>query len=210
VLIRQSEREKGNLYMSVLHNGSVVSFSCYAKQEKLQGGTREDMDSHNAISLLFPKVEVARMEHLHAAKTLADKHKHELGFINQAILRKAIEANSLLVVPLLVDTAELERIAVETEAALAGFVHFYVRRDSVVTLYSIVVAENYRYVGMGRRLFEELVSVAYAHGKAEIRLKCPAELAANTFYERLGLRVTCVETGKCRQLNVWTYTLGKQ
>ncbi|MFL5624717.1 MAG: GNAT family N-acetyltransferase, partial [Ktedonobacteraceae bacterium] len=165
--------------------------------------------SHKTTSSLFPKVEVARMEHLHAAKTLADKHKRELGFINQAILRKAIEANSLLIVPLLIDTAKLEQVAVETEAALAGFVHFYVRRDSVVTLYSIVVAETYRHLGMGRRLFEELVSIAYAHGKTEIRLKCPAELAANTFYERLGLRVACVETGKHRPLNVWTYTIGK-
>src|ERR1700693_3176004 len=115
------------------------------------------MDSHKAISLLFPKVEVARMEHLHAAKTLADKHKSELGFINQAILHKAIEANSLLIVPLLIDTTKLERVAVETEAALAGFVHFYVRRDNVVTLYSIVVAESYRHVGMGRHIFEALV-----------------------------------------------------
>lgn len=195
--------------MSVPYNGSAVSFSCYAKQEKLQGGTREDMDSYNAISFLFPKVEVARMEHLYAAKTLADKHKHELGFINQAILRKAIEANSLLVVPLLVDTAKLESIAVQTTAAVAGFVHFYVRRDSVVTLYSIVVAETYRNVGIGRRLFEELVSVATACGKTEICLKCPSELTANTFYERLGLRVSCVETGKHRPLNVWTYTIGK-
>jgi GNAT superfamily N-acetyltransferase len=168
------------------------------------------MDSHKAFSLLFPKVEVARMEHLHAAKTLADKHKRELGFINQAILRKAIEANSMLVAPLLADATKLEQAAVETESTLAGFVHFYVRCDSVVTLYSIVVSESYRHVGVGRRLFEELVNVAHARGKTEIRLKCPAELAANTFYERLGLRVTCVETGKHRPLNVWTYTLCKQ
>jgi GNAT superfamily N-acetyltransferase len=204
------KEKRGNLLMSVLHNGPTVSFGCHAKQEKLRGGTREDINSHKAISSLFPKVEVARMEHLHAAKILANKHKRELGFINQAILRKAILANSLLVVPLLVDTAKLEGIAVDTEAKVAGFVHFYVRRDSVVTLYSIVVAEAYRHVGMGRQLFEELVSVAYAHGKTEIRLKCPAELSANTFYERLGLRVTCVETGKCRPLNVWTYTLSEQ
>lgn len=196
--------------MSVLHNEPDVPFSCHAKQEKLPGGISEDMDSHKSISSLFPKVEMARMEHLHAAKTLADKHKRELGFINLAILRKAIESNSLLVVPLLVDTTKLVHLAVETEAALTGFVHFYVRRDSVVTLYSIVVAEAYRHVGMGRQLFEELVGVAYARGKTEIRLKCPAELSANSFYERLGFRVACVETGKNSPLNVWTYTLGEQ
>jgi ribosomal protein S18 acetylase RimI-like enzyme len=196
--------------MSSLYNGSADFFICHAKQEKLYSDASEDLDSHKAISLPFSKVEVARMEHLHAAKRLADKHKRELGFINQAILCKAIEANSLLVVPLLIDIAKLEQVAVGTEAALAGFVHFYVRRDSVVTLYSIVVAETYRHVGIGRRLFEELVSVAHAHGKTEIRLKCPAELAANAFYERLGLRVSCAETGKRRPLNVWTYTLGEK
>jgi len=201
--------EKGILYVSVQHNGPTVSFSSHVKQEKLQDGTSESIGSQEANSSIFLEVEVARMEHLQAAKTLAEKHKYELGFINQAILRNAIEANSLLVVPLLVDTAKLEPIAVQTKAAVAGFVHFYVRRDSVVTLYSIVVAETYRYVGIGRRLFEELVSVATDRGKTEIRLKCPAELTANTFYERLGLRVSCVETGKHRPLNVWTYTIGK-
>ena len=196
--------------MSVLHNEHTVSSSCHVKQEKLQDGTSEGIGAQEAGASIFSEVEVARMEHLHAAKLLADKHKHELGFINQAILRKAIEANSLFVVPLLVDNAKLERVAVETEAELAGFVHFYVRGDSVVTLYSIVVAETYRHVGIGRQLFEELVRVATARGKTEIRLKCPAELAANTFYKRLGLRIACIETGKHRPLNVWTYTIGNQ
>jgi GNAT superfamily N-acetyltransferase len=150
------------------------------------------------VQLISPIVQMALMEHLYAAKRLADKHKRELGFINQAMLRKAIEAESLLVASMLIDAAE---------ADLAGFVHFYVRRDSVVTLYSIVVAQVYRQRGLGRQLFEELVRVARARGKTEIRLKCPTELAANAFYERLGLKVACVEAGKHRPLNVWTYTI---
>ena len=157
------------------------------------------------VQLVSPTVQMALIEHLQAVKRLADKHKRELGFINQAMLRKAIEAESLLVAPLSIDAVEAEQV--ETQAELAGFVHFYVRRDSVVTLYSIVVAQAYRQRGLGRQLFEELVRAACSRGKTEIRLKCPTELEANAFYERLGLKVASVEVGKHRPLNVWTYTI---
>src|SRR5713226_8424257 len=143
------------------------------------------------VQLISPMVEMARVEHLPAVKRLADKHKLELGFINLGMLRKAIEADSLLVAMLAIgDTG--------TEAGLVGFVHFYARRDSVVTLYSIVVAQEYRQRGLGRRLFAELVKVACSRGKTVIRLKCPIELSANAFYEHLGLKIVCVEEGKHR------------
>jgi ribosomal protein S18 acetylase RimI-like enzyme len=160
------------------------------------------------VQLESPTVEMARVEHLPAVKRLADKHKLELGFINLGMLRKAIEAESLLIAMLAIDDIGAELTA--TEAGLVGFVHFYVRRDSVVTLYSIVVAQEYRQRGLGCRLFAELVRVACSRGKTEIRLKCPIELSANAFYEHLGLEVTCVEEGKHRPLNVWTYTIHSQ
>lgn len=152
------------------------------------------------VQLESARVEMAHVEHLSAVKRLADKHKLELGFINLGMLRKAIETGSLLVATLAIgDTG--------AEAWLVGFVHFYVRRDSVVTLYSIVVAQDYRQSGLGRQLFAELVRVACSCGKTEIRLKCPIELPANAFYEHLGLKIACVEEGKHRRLNVWTYTM---
>ncbi len=160
------------------------------------------------VQLVSPTVEMARMEHLPATKRLADKHKRELGFINQAMLQKAIETDSLLVATLAIDASEAERVGTEIE--LAGFVHFYVRRDSVVTLYSIVVAQDYRRRGLGRRLFAELVRIACSRGKTEIRLKCPIELPANAFYKHLGLKIAHVEEGKHRPLNVWTYTMHNQ
>ena len=162
------------------------------------------------VQLVSPTVEMARMEHLPAVKRLADKHKRELGFINQAMLQKAIEVDSLLVATLMIDATETEQEQVGTEVGLAGFVHFYVRRDSVVTLYSIVVAQDYRQRGLGRRLFAELVRVACSRGKTEIRLKCPIELPANAFYEHLGLKIAGVEEGKHRPLKVWTYTMHHQ
>ncbi len=160
-------------------------------------------DSQLITSAQFsPVIFVAQVEHLSIAKQLADKHKHELGFINRTILLKAIDARSLLIAACL-DSED--NIASRSE--LAGMVHFYVRRDDVVTLYNIVVDSAYQRKGLGRRLFEELVSVISSLGKTQIRLKCPAELPANLFYERLGLTKVAVEPGKHRPLNVWVYTL---
>lgn len=143
------------------------------------------------------KVMLAEMTHLMAAKRLADQYKQELGFINRAILQKAIETQSLLVAP-------LEN---EQTSNLAGFVHFYVRRDHVITLYSIAVASAFRGQGWGRLLFAALINEAHTRQKSEIRLKCPAELPANGFYECLGFQQAACEAGKHRPLNVWVYTL---
>ena len=149
-----------------------------------------------------PAILVAQMKHLAAAKRLADRHKSELGFINRVILQKAIESHSLLIAPC---ANTLNNVGAEME--LAGMVHFYVRRDNVITLCNIVVAPVYQRTGLGRRLFEELVRLTRSIGKTQIRLKCPTELSANLFYERLGLKIVAVEPGKHRPLNVWVYTL---
>ncbi len=149
-----------------------------------------------------PAILVAQIEDLAAAKRLADKHKRELGFINRTILQKAIETHSLLIAP----CPNIDN-CVDAERELAGMVHFYVRRDNVVTLYNIVVAEVYQHTGLGRRLFEELVRSTCSLGKTQIRLKCPTELPANLFYERLGLKIVAVEPGKHRPLNVWIYAI---
>lgn len=142
-------------------------------------------------------VMVAQECHLSSVKELAEQHKRELGFVNREILRKAIQARSVLVVP----------AGEEEPALLAGMVHFYIRRDNVVTLYSIAVAEAYRRRGIGCLLFNELVNITRASGKTQVRLKCPADLPANLFYQRLGLELLTVEPGKRRPLNVWVYAV---
>jgi len=143
---------------------------------------------------------LAKMEHLSAAKLLSDQHKRELGFINQAVLQKAIEARLLLV-------AVRDGYDEQAVRELIGLAHFYVRRDQIITLYSIVVAQAYQRAGLGRQLFVSLVHEAHIRGKSEICLKCPEDLPANIFYERLGLQKVTSEPGKLRTLNVWKYTL---
>src|SRR5690348_14005695 len=72
---------------------------------------------------------MAEEHHLALVKRLSEQHKHELGFVNREILRKAISTRSLLI-------AVAEE---DTSVSPVGMVHFYMRRDSIVTLYSIVV-----------------------------------------------------------------------
>jgi len=142
-------------------------------------------------------IRLAETTHLLAAKRLADQYKQELGFINRAILEKAIETQSLLVAPL-----QSEQVS-----DVAGLAHFYVRRDHIMTLYSIAVAPPYQKRGLGRQLFDALIDEACARQKSEIRLKCPTDLPANAFYAHLGLRLVSCETGKHRSLNIWVYTV---
>lgn len=155
------------------------------------------MFSNGNITPIPVHVELAQQCHLSGAKKLSDCFKRELGFINRGMLQKAIDNNELLVgwKPS-ADTAEPE---------VVGFVHFYVRRDQLLTLYSIGVAHEYQRMGLGCRLFEALIKEARQHQKSQIQLKCPIGLTANLFYKHLGLEVIRVETGKLRPLNVWCY-----
>ena len=144
---------------------------------------------------LAPNIAMAAPQHLDALKTLADAHKHELGFVNRAILTQAIADSMLLVA------------THATSGMVIGLLHFYVRRDAAISLYSIVVADGYRRTGVGRALFAALVGHARTLDKTLIRLKCPIDLDANLFYQELGLRKIEEESGKQRALNVWHYTI---
>lgn len=152
-------------------------------------------------------ITLAQMEYLPSAKRLADQHKSELGFINRAVLQKAIETQSLL---LAVSSNEDKHGYEEVETEIVGMLYFYVRRDHTVTLSSIAVAQSQQRSGIGRKLIEKLFEIAHSLGKTQIRLKCPAELPANRFYERLGFTLSFIEPGKHRPLNVWVYTLDSQ
>ena len=155
-----------------------------------------------------PTVVFAQLEHLAEVKRLSECFKRELGFINRATLQRSIETQSLLVA-LCSHTSQNTSNESTTQNAyeLAGIVHFYVRRDEIITLYNIAVAPTYQKKGIGRRLFEALIGVTESRGKTLIRLKCPSELPANLFYKHLGLELIVVEPGKHRPLNVWGYAL---
>jgi GNAT superfamily N-acetyltransferase len=179
-----------------------------------------------SVSAILP----ARLEHLAGVKRLADRFKRELGFLHRAALQRAIEAQCVLVllrqptnhdeqedappedsrqITLPVETEKQAPSEKSEEPEVVGMVHFYLRRDHSVTLSNIVVAQAYQGHGLGRVLFTALVQHVQQAGKTQIRLKCPAELSANHFYQRLGLELAAVEPGKHRPLNIWSYTLGE-
>ncbi len=182
--------------MNVQHSQENIHTS---QQEQI----RHEMHDTNAAILreasILASISIMMAEehHLTLVKQLSEHYKHELGFVNREILRKAISTRSLLIASEKGDTSAL----------LTGMVHFYVRRDNVVTLYSIVVAEAHRRRGTGRLLFNELVNITRTLGGTQIRLKCPADLPANLFYQHLGFEVVMVEPGKRRPLNVWIYKI---
>ncbi len=130
---------------------------------------------------------------LDTIKSLADAHRHELGFVIRPALARSIERSELIVAT--------------NSTSLIAFVEYHHRRDAQTTLYHIVVAPDYRRQGIGRRLIERLADEARAAGKEVIALKCPAALPANGFYARTGWSLAGSEPGKHRSLNLWQLTL---
>ncbi len=118
-------------------------------------------------------------------KQLTDCHRHELGFTNRAILAKAITKQEILCIPQL------------------GFLHFHHRRDQISTLYHLCVDHQFRFQGYGRLLLTEWEAFSRQTGIKRLRLKCPIDLQANGFYDRLGWRRVSIESGKLRSLVVW-------
>lgn len=132
---------------------------------------------------------------LDAIKTIADKHKTELGFIRRPTLEKSILLDEIFV-------------AIDEESqAIIGFVHYHHRRDKQVTLYNIAVIQAFRSSGVATQLISALVEEAKARQLDYILLKCPEELEANKFYARYGFSAMPQEKGKHRALNIWRLDL---
>lgn len=132
-------------------------------------------------------VSLAQQGDLPDIKALADAHRHELGFVNRAVLEKAIDDQEVLYIP------------------NQGFLHFHNRRDRISTLHHLCVSPRCRYQGTGRRLVNEWEKRCRKSGVdiKRLRLKCPIDLKANGFYSQIGFSRTGVEAGKNRSLIVW-------
>lgn len=89
-----------------------------------------------------------------------------------------------------------ELLIAEVDGMFAGFVSYRTRRDGWHTVYEIAVAPEFCGEGVGRNLLYAVPT--------PIRLKCPVDNeASNRFYERAGMMLETVVSGK-RPLNVWT------
>jgi ribosomal protein S18 acetylase RimI-like enzyme/queuine/archaeosine tRNA-ribosyltransferase len=151
------------------------------------------------------EVRLAKRNDLKAVKRLADGHRHELGFVKLAALEKAIQERRLLVA-VSKNVGTLTRLHACT---IVGFVHFRCCKDGHATIYEIAVAPDWRGKGVGRKLVEAVCTHARLHSCTRLRLKCPVDLPANGFYQRLGFVRIGIEThdGNRRPLAIWELDL---
>lgn len=138
-------------------------------------------------------IHFAGADDLDGVKELADAAKECLGFVHRGALQRAILRDEVLVA--------------RTGPDLVGFCHFYRRRDRVFTIYHLAVASSARGDGIGRRLVEATFEDARRRESQAIRLKCPADLPANAFYERVGFERCGSEDSRPRPLVRWTRSL---
>jgi len=138
------------------------------------------------IGLMIHNATTADLDRI---KSLADAHKNELGFV----LRPALAAS--------IDRGEV--IVAKNTTGIVGFVEYHHRHDDQTTLYHIAVRPDHRRQGIGRQLVKALIHDAGECHKGFIQLKCPVDLEANRFYERLGFSQVDIQPGKHRNLAVW-------
>ncbi len=125
-------------------------------------------------------------------KSIADKHRSELGFHSRQSFIDSCKRNELFVAKIC--------------GQVKGFVRFHHRRDHLTTLYEIATTPEARNKGVGRQLIKALIADCQEIGSRCINLSCPVELPANRFYEKLGFVRWCRRShpGKSRPLNEWS------
>lgn len=133
---------------------------------------------------LDQKVVFAQSHDLQWIKAIADAHRKELGFVNQAALAVSIKKQEVLCLS-------------------HGFLHFHHRRDHISTLYHLCVARDRKQQGIGHQLIKAWEDESWKKGITTLRLKCPIDLEANGFYARVGFQRVEIEPGKRRSLVVW-------
>lgn len=121
-------------------------------------------------------------------KKIADKCRKEIGFINRAILQKALDENRVLIVK-------------NENNEIGGFLHYYLRkRDDIITVYELAVSTDLRGKGYGKQLIEAL-----KEKNKIIQLKCPVDNSSNGFYEHQGFQLIEISKGRKRMLNLWRW-----
>lgn len=140
------------------------------------------------------KLLLVNQDHIDDIKLLVDANRKSLGFIPRKKLEEIIDQQRAFVALY--------------ENNVVGFVAFRHRKlDLQTTLSEICVQRKYRGLGIGTDLIRILIRDCGRRNRAYIQLKCPTELSANKFYERLGFELHSVEAGKKQQLNVWRFAI---
>ncbi len=141
------------------------------------------------------RVRRAKTEDLDAVKSLADANRIALGFVLRPSLAVSIQKGWLLVA--------------ERNGRIIGFIHYRHRKDAQTTVYQICVDQLWRGQGIGRTLMQTLLNESASMGQTVVRLKTPADIPANRFYQALGFQLIDTEPGRFRPVNVWEIRLEK-
>jgi len=86
-----------------------------------------------------------------------------------------------------------------------GLCHWHLRRDGQITIREIIVLPKSRNQSVGRAMLDTLKRIPDA---TSIFAKCPADLAANSWYQRMGFADEGIEiTRSGRKLRKWRLSL---
>lgn len=136
------------------------------------------------------KMRQATLDDVVDVKKIADQHRHALGFLPKPVFSDSVKRHSLLVAV--------------SEGHLVGFVRYnHRKRGTETAIYDICVADDYKRQGIGRGLVESLIDECRKNDRVSIMLRCPEDLPANQFYERIGFENNGVEMGRRRKLVTW-------
>ena len=164
--------------------------------QPVQGTRRVLPYHHQSVTIRW-----ASLEDVDGAKTLADRARTTIGFVNRAVLQEAQQRGWLLVA--VHHTGDADGYV----GRVVGFANFRIRQDHICTLYEIAIAPEYQRQCIGTRLFQALVRRAHEESCTLVQLKCPSDLPANVFYAAAGCKHVDTEEGKRRSLNIWHYPL---
>ena len=87
-----------------------------------------------------------------------------------------------------------------------GMCHWHLRRDGQVTIREIIVEKRRQRCGIGQGMLGRLI--LDNRTATSLFAKCPVELPANGWYERMGFTLEGTETTRSgRELNLWRLPL---
>jgi ribosomal protein S18 acetylase RimI-like enzyme len=136
------------------------------------------------------EVKPLQNRHIGKVKALADANRDSLGYNPRKKFEEIVEQQRGLV-------------ATENDQVLGFVIYRHRKIDLQTTLSEICVQQDYRRQHIGTKLLNALLQDCQQRSRTFIQLKCPVDLPANGFYERLGFTLYTIEDGKKRQLKVW-------
>lgn len=135
-------------------------------------------------------VRLAGQDDIPSVKTIADLHRHELGFIPRGELLRAVHRDDLVVADFF--------------GVVAGFCQRYRRKDGIVSIYHLAVHTDFYRKGIGESILHWIQQQGTTDLAQRIQLKCPEDIQANQFYAAIGFTLDGMVSNERRHLCIWS------